>query len=401
MKHPWSGLKEIPRNIWILSAATLIYRSGTMVLPFMALYVVSELNVTTGNAGLVLAAYGVGAFVSAPFTGRMSDRFGSVRLMIISLFASGIFLIGYSFVTDFYIFLLLSFFWAVIAEAFRPASMSFVSTEAPADRRKTAFALYRLAINLGISIGPLIGGVLSTTNFHLLFYVDGITSISASVFLMFSHLSETKKSGVNNNETKENQTEHLIKKANVFKNRRFVFLLLAIIPTGMVFFQIIGALPLFIVDELGFSRATFGVMISINTMLIIFFEVPLNDAMRNWANWKALVFASFLTGFGFGLFSLLHTISGIILSIIIWTFGEMIFFPAANDYVSVISPENQRGEYMGYFQMTFSFAFMIGPWMGTEVLESFGSFTLWTGCFVFGTISALMMLNLKSNKRNF
>ena len=394
MKHPWSGLKEIPRNIWILAAASLINRSGTMVLPFIALYTVAELKVSAGNAGLVLAAYGVGAFVSAPFTGKLSDQFGKVRLMTVSLFATCIFLICYSFVTNFYLFLLMSFFWAIVAEAFRPASMSFVSTEAPADRRKTAFALYRLALNLGMSIGPVVGGLLSGINFHLLFYVDGITSIIAAIFLVFSRLEKSTDDSLKT-DNDEIPKEDFYKNRSVFKNRKFVLLLVSIIPVVIVFFQHIGAMPLFIVDELGFSRATFGIMISINTMLIIFIEVPLNDAMRNWADWKALLLGALLAGLGFGLLSILHTIYGIIISIVFWTFGEMIFFPAANDYVSEISPEKQRGEYMGYFQMTFSFAFMIGPWMGTEILENFGSFALWIGCFLFGLISALMMLKLK------
>ena len=246
-----------------------------------------------------------------------------------------------------------------------------------------------------MSVGPLIGGLLSTINFHLLFYVDGITSIAAAIFLLFSHLNETTVKSSLSKEDDKAPGEDFYKSTSVFKNRKFVFLLLAIIPVVIVFFQFIGAMPLFIVDELGFSRATFGIMISINTLLIIFIEVPLNDAMRNWADWKALMLGALFSGFGFGLLSVFHTIYGIILSIVFWTFGEMIFFPAANDYVSEISPEKRRGEYMGYFQMTFSFAFIIGPWMGTEVLENFGSFTLWVGCLVFGLISALMMLNLK------
>lgn len=393
-KNPYSGLKNIPKNIWLLSAGTLINRAGTMVLPFMALYVVHEFKVSAGEAGLVLAAYGIGAFLSAPFSGRLSDRIGSVHVMIVSLFASGIFLIIYSFVTNFYLFIFLSFIWAVISEAFRPASMSFVSTEAPADKRKTAFALYRLAINLGMSIGPVLGGVLSSVNFHLLFYADGITSIVAAIYFLFSHFDDStvKKK---NNEIEKDEEEKLIKRTGVLSNKRFVFYLLAIIPVIIVFFQHIGAMPLFIVDELGFSRATFGLLASINTVMIIFIEVPLNDAMQNWKDWKALMLGAVLSGIGFGLMAFLHSAAGIILSIVIWTFGEMIFFPAANNYVSEISPEQQRGEYMGYSQMTFSFAFMIGPLMGTAALDYFGSFTVWVGCFVFGLFSALMMFKLK------
>ena len=133
-----------------------------MVLPFMALYAVEELEVSVAKAGLILAFYGIGAFISAPFAGKLSDRLGAVNLMRISLISSGIFLIIYSFVTSFIAFLVLTLIWAVIAEAYRPASMSFISDEVSADRRKTAFALNRLAINLGMSIGPVIGGILST-----------------------------------------------------------------------------------------------------------------------------------------------------------------------------------------------------------------------------------------------
>ena len=392
MKNPYSGLKNIPKNIWILSAATLINRAGTMVLPFIALYARQELDVSLGDAGLVLAFYGIGAFISAPFSGKLSDKIGALKLMTISLITTGLFLFLYSVVTNFIWFLALTFVWAVISEAFRPASMSFISSEITSDRRKTAFALNRLAINLGMSIGPLVGGILSTINFHLLFYVDGLTSVAAGVFLIFSPWEK--------HETVEKETEITKQsiaheKVSVFSDRRLLYFLLALIPVEIVFFQHIGAYPLFIVTGLGFSNAIFGYLIAVNTVLIIFIEVPLNDAMRNWEDWKSIGLGALLSGIGFGLMAFAQTIPPIVLLIVIWTFGEMIFFPSAGEYVAKIAPEKQRGEYMGYFQMSFSFSFMVGPWMGTQALELFGPFYLWTGCLVFGLISAVMMLKLK------
>ena len=168
----------------MLSIATLINRAGTMVLPFIALYANQMLNASKGDSGLVLAAYGIGAFVTAPFAGKLSDKIGTMKTMKISLFCTGSFLFLYSFITNFFLFLALTFVWAILSEAFRPASMSFISSEISPDRRKTAFALNRLAINLGMSIGPVLGGILSTINFHLLFYVDGLTSLAAGTFLI-------------------------------------------------------------------------------------------------------------------------------------------------------------------------------------------------------------------------
>ncbi len=391
LKNPYSGLRNIPKNIWVLSAATLINRAGTMVLPFIALYARQEIKVSTGDAGLVLAFYGIGAFISSPFSGKLSDKLGTLKLMKISLFTSGLFLITYSFVTSFILFLILSFFWAVLSEAFRPASLSFISNEVSPDRRKTAFALNRLAINLGMSIGPVIGGLLSSINFSLLFYVDGITSIAAGIFILFFPWQEHEKV----KKLIDDSSVKSIEKKSVFRNKKFIYFILALIPVEMVFFQHIGAMPLFIVNELGFSNATFGVLIAINTVIIIFIEVPLNDSMRFWEDWKSLALGALLAGVGFGIMAFTKTLSPIVITIVIWTFGEMILFPASGDFVAKISPEKQRGEYMGYFQMSFSFAFMVGPWLGAEVLEQFGSFNLWMGCLVFGLISTVMMWRLK------
>ena len=392
MKNPYSGLKNIPKNIWILATATLINRSGTMVLPFIALYANQVLNASKSDAGLVLAAYGIGAFITAPFAGRLSDKIGALRLMTISLFLTGTFLFLYSFVTSFNLFLGLTFVWAILSEAFRPASMAFISDEITSDRRKTAFALQRLAINLGMSIGPVIGGILSTINFHLLFYINGLTALAAGTFLSLSHF-ERHKATEQEPEATEHQTEH--KRVKVLGDRRLLYFLLALIPVEIVFFQHIGALPLFIVSDLGFSNAVFGFLTAVNTVLIIFIEVPLNDSMRNWDDRKSIGFGALLSGVGFGLMAFTNTIPPIVFLIVIWTFGEMIFFPSAGEYIAKIAPEKQRGEYMGYFQMSFSFAFMVGPWLGTTALDLYGPFNLWIGCLVFGLISTVMMLRLK------
>ena len=363
-----------------------------MVLPFIALYARQELNVSVGNAGLVLAFYGIGAFISAPFSGKLSDKIGALKLMTISLITTGLFLFLYSVITNFILFLALTFVWAIISEAFRPASMSFISSEITSERRKTAFALNRLAINLGMSIGPLAGGILSTINFHLLFYVDGLTSVAAGVFLIFS---PWEKHETVEKETEINKQSIAHEKVSVFSDRRLLYFLLALIPVEIVFFQHIGALPLFIVTELGYSNAVFGFLTAVNTILIIFIEVPLNDSMRNWEDWKSIGLGALLSGVGFGLMAFTQTIPPIVFLIVIWTFGEMIFFPSAGEYVAKIAPPKQRGEYMGYFQMSFSFSFMVGPWLGAFALEHFGSFNLWIGCLIFGLISAVVMLVLK------
>ncbi|MEW6652308.1 MAG: MFS transporter [Bacteroidota bacterium] len=390
--NPYKGLNNIPRSVWVLSLATLINRSGTMVLPFLAIYINREIGVTASAAGLVLMTYGFGAFLTSPFVGKLSDKIGSLTVMRISLIATGIMIFLYSLMTNYYLILIVTFIWAVISEAFRPANLSLISFETSTEQRKTAFALNRLAINLGMSIGPVAGGFLTQVDYSLLFYVNGASSILSGLFLslvkMKGKATEEKDGAVNQNKIEFDSK----KQFTLFSDKRFLFFMAALIPVNLVYFQFLGGLPLYIVNELRYSEATFGLLMSINTIMIVLIEVPLNNAMANWDDRKSLALGSLLAAIGFGMMFISSSLIWIVITIIIWTFGEMIFFPSSASYSSVISPEERRGEYMGYYQMVFSFAFMFGPWLGAVILDKLNSATLWSGAFIFAAVSALMFL---------
>ena len=395
--NPWRGLKNIPRSVWLLALTTLINRSGTMVLPFLIIYMTRKIGVSIGMAGLVLSFYGAGALLTAPFVGRLSDKFGSLKIMKFSLIATGFLLILYSFITNFIAILGVTLIWSVISEAFRPANLSLISDETDTAQRKTAFALNRLAINLGMSIGPVIGGFLVAVNFSLLFYVNGTSSILAGIFLIASNV-KTKKSVIHiNNDSKKLYSKN--KSGSIFKDKTFLLFMLALIPVELVFFQFLGALPLYIIQSLKIPASTFGILMAINTVLIIIVEVPLNNAMSNWDDSKSLALGALLCAIGYGAMIISENLLFIAFTIVIWTFGEMIFFPSSASYTAILSPENRRGEYMGYFQMTFSFSLMIGPWIGSMALDHFGHIILWSCAFILGLLSTILFLKL--NKRSF
>jgi MFS family permease len=388
--NPWKGLKNLPRNVWLISGATLINRAGSMVLPFLALYLTQGIGASAAEAGIVLTIYGVGALITAPFVGKLSDRIGAMNVMKTSLLSSGVVFLIFPFFDKYYSILVLVFILSILSEAFRPASMAFLSDQGEATQRKTIFALYRLAINLGMSIGPLIGGFLTTIDFSLLFYVDGATTIIAGIYLVVVHWDKWK--------TSEDKGAPEIMKSSplpVYKDYRYMYYLLALLPVSLVFFQNFSTMPLFIVEELGHAKSTFGILFTVNTVLIIIVEVPLNSAMSKWHDWKPLVIGSFLTAIGFGAMAFVQDLSLIVITIIIWTFGEMILFPSAAAYVAGIAPQKRRGEYMGYYQMLFSTCFIFAPLIGTNVYQFYGSSVLWIGTFVFGLISALMMIKLR------
>lgn len=386
--NPWKGIKGLPKNIWLISIASLINRSGTMVIIFLTLYVSQSLEESATRAGLVVAVYGLGAFISAPFVGRLSDKIGEIQLMKMSLFGSAAFLFIFSFIHDYYLILLLSFLWSIINEAFRPASLSFISNESSSAQRKTAFALYRLAINLGMSIGPVIGGVLSEISYSLLFYVDAATCFAAAIFLMVVKWDLRKKPG------EEQKVDFVEKKTAFFSalsNKAFLYFLLAALPVSIVYMQSMSTLPLYVVEYLRFSNSTFGLLIAVNTVLIILIELPLNASMTGWKDENSLYLGIILTGIGFGALIFADTITILVMTIVIWTFGEMIFFPGAATMASEIAPENRKGEYMGFYQMVFSLSFMLAPYVGTFIYDKFSPTALWAATFFFSLTSMLFV----------
>jgi MFS family permease len=393
--NPWQGLKKLPHEMWVIFFTTLINRTGTMVLPFLTLYLTSQRKVSPAEAGFVIAVYGFAALITAPVVGRVSDKIGSLKVMKTSLIFSGLALFLFSFITNYYLILCATFIWSIINESFRPANMSFISDATDTSQRRTAFALNRLAINLGMSIGPVAGGFLSLIDFSLLFYANAFSAVSAGIYLTFAKIN-LKIDEDHPNQSVQNEGQKI--KFSVLKDKTFLFFLIGITPATFVFFQHIGAMPLFVVNDLGYSTAAFGLFSAVNTVLIIIAEVPLNEMMSKWRYKNSLFLGALLCSIGFGGMAFVNESFGLITTIIIWTVGEMIFFPVTAAYVSEIAPPKRSGEYMGYFQMTFSFAFMLGPWLGTEIYERLVPFYLWILMFCIGMVSVITMLKVKERK---
>jgi len=390
--NPWKGLKGLPHDMWALFFTSLINRSGTMVIPFLALYLTKKIGVSPAEAGAALLVYGLAAFLAAPLTGKLSDKLGSLKVMKFALFGSGIIFFIYSFITNYYWILAASFILAAVNEAFRPANLSLITEIVTPPQRRMAFALNRLAINAGMSIGPVIGGFLTLIDYHYLFYANAIASIAAGIYF-----SSIKWSSLAKGEKTESIEEISKVRFAILTDKSYLFFLFAVIPANLVFFQHLGALPLYIVNDLGYTTAAFGLFGAINTVLIIFLEVPLNNWMNDTPYRKSLMIGALLAGIGFGGFAIATTVIPLAIAIIVFTFGEMIFFPVTAAYTSEIAPADRRGEYMGYYQMTFSFAFSAGPWLGTVVYQNYGSVILWSGALVFGLITTALMFFVKTN----
>ena len=393
--NPWRGLSGLPREVWVLFVATLVNKAGSMVLPFFVLYLTRDVGFTARQASLLVLLYGSGSLGGALLSGRLSDLVGPIRVMRGSLLGTGAILLAFPFARSLPAIAAMTLFLAFVAEAFRPANLTIIGDLVEPAIRKTAFAVNRLAINLGMSIGPALGGILATISFRWLFVVDGVTSLAAGAILAASAFPPHRRHSAESLCEADSDLAH---RGGANRDSRLLFFLLALLPIDLVFFQHISSMPLFLVSDLKLSAAAYGLLFSVNTVLIVLVEVPVNRATAHWPHRRTLGLGALLVGAGFGALAFAWDIWSVAATVVVWTFGEMLLFPGMADYLTDIAPPNRRGEYMGLAQMSVGLAFAAGPWGGLQVLARWGARTLWLGTLAFGLLSAGMLATVRGNR---
>src|SRR5215471_9289305 len=251
--NPWKGLGALPKESWILFVTALVNRAGTMVLPFLVLYLTESMGLSPGEASLAVAAYGVGAMICGPPSGHLADRVGGLTVMRASLFGSGLMILLMMFVKSFTAILAGCLLWGIVSESLRPANLMLLTSIVTPDQRKAAVALNRLAINLGMSLGPAAGGFLAVISFKWLFVVDAATCFAAFAVLAFSTWGANKSAASPSQATgpmAPSDLENKKKNSMGPEGRALAYFLCALLPSLLVFFQTQAAMPFYLVREM-------------------------------------------------------------------------------------------------------------------------------------------------------
>jgi len=376
-----ADLRALPPAAWLLFAGTFVNRFGSFVLTFLVLYL-RDRGYSAREAGAALAAYGLGSLGAALAGGLLADRLGRRNAIALSMGASAATMLALSQADNLAAIVALVALAGFAAEAYRPASHALLADLTPAGRRLTAFGAYRLAINAGFAAGPAVAGLLAERSFVLLFVGDAITSLvfGAVALVWLPEGTRTPRS----EERRGEATRALL------RDRSFLRVLLATGLAAFVYFQSQGTFPLRVFD-LGFSAATFGLLISLNGLLIMVFELGFTVVTRRFRARPVMALGYVLIGVGFALTGLADTVPLLALTVVIWTLGEIVEGPVSSAYTAEIAPERLRGRYIGARSFVFALALVLAPSVGTAVYASAPG-VLWAGCLVLGVLAAALVL---------
>jgi predicted MFS family arabinose efflux permease len=383
-RDAFSGL---PRDIWLLAAVALVNRSGSMVIPFIALYLTVERGFTTEEAGRFVALYGIGSVIGSYLGGWLSDRIGAVRAQQASLFLGGVGFLALAVVRERLAIGFTIVIAGAVVEAFRPATMTSFAERAPARVKAKAFALLRLAANLGFGVGPAVGGVLALYSYQWLFIADALTCWAAALLLLRIPARGESTGGADTAEAAPRRLP--------WRDGSFIVFLLLVALLASALFQVFSTFPLYLRDELGHRENVIGLLLSLNAFLIVSFEMVLIHMVQNRDRMRLASLGTFLLCGGLALIPLGKPAWFVAFTVVVWTFGEMLALPIINVVAAERAEKGYRGQYMGMYTMAYSIAFIVAPIVGTSVYAHFGPHALWHGIGALGIVLAASMMGLR------
>lgn len=365
-KAAYSGLS---RPTWYLTIVMLINRCGTMVLPFMSIYCTQHLHYNLQQTGLIMACFGVGSIIGALVGGRITDKIGFYYVQIIALLTGGLMFIVVGYLENFIALAIGVFILSICNDSFRPANSTAIAAYCTPENRTRSYSLNRLAMNLGFSIGGALGGFLSSKNYHLLFWVDGLTNIGGACMMLFllPMKSFTKPASKNKNTSKPHH------------DKNYLLFLLLVVLFAFCFLQLFGMLNIYFKTQWHIVEQQIGWLMMTNGLLITVIEMLLTHSLDGKKHHLFFMrIGACLVGLGYLAINVAppHFILAVVCVIII-TMGEIFALPFMNSYWLKRTNEDNRGSYAALYTTAWSVAYIAAPVTASTLATYFGFTVLW------------------------
>ncbi len=369
---------------------TLINRAGTMVIPFLSLYLTQDRGFSLEDVGTIMSCFGLGSLAGTWMGGKLTDVIGYYKVMVWSLFLTGLLFLWLQLLESFYAICGGIFVLMVVADAFRPATYVAMSAYSKHENKTRSVTLIRLAINLGFSAGPAIGGIIiASAGYFGLFWVDGITCLLAALLLLLV---------LNPKKAKELDSVKNESPRSAYGDLSYLVFIGAMILLGLIFVQYFSTVPLFYSEMRSLSEVSIGLLLAMNGFIIFAFEMPLIKFLESstMSRTSLMILGLVLTTFSY-FFLTFGTWTGLlVIGMILMTLGEMITFPFSSAFAMDRSRSGRQGEYMALYNIAFSISHIFAHNGGMVSIANFGFRSTWYIAMVIGVLGMLLLYVLRT-----
>ncbi len=381
-----------PRQFWIMVAGMLLVSiGGSMWWPFITIYLREQLGVPLTQVTLLFTLNSAAGLVATSFVGPAVDRFGRRAAMILGLAMSGLALFLMGFVHSLGLWALALSMTGMFQPMYRVAADAMVADLIPAEDRPNAYSITRMANNLGISVGPAIGGFVTAISYSLAFWAAGAASVLYAliiVFLVRETLGRREATGAGAPGAGRGF-------GPVFRDRRFIafciLMIVATIPSPILWML----MPNYAKANFGVVEQQAGFIMSTNAIMVVLLQVAVTRWSSRRPNLQVLALGALFYALGVGSVALGAGFWAFWLSMVIATFGELLLVPTGTAYAANAAPPEMRGRYMGLYGLTWSVAFGVGPVLGGWLNDNITPTATWIGGLIIGLAAVAGFLALQ------
>lgn len=390
------AFKGLQPNVWVLSITSFVNRSGSMVLFFTSLYLTRSLGIAVQEAGIIMGFYGIGSISGSYAGGWLADRFRNKTLMFLSMLVSALVLLNMLWIKNPAGIASVMFLYAFTADIFRPANSAAIAACSSDANLTRSVSLVRLAVNLGFSVGPALGGIIAASfGYTWLYILDAITSAAAGIYLLL----KLDDRGMQQNRKK---TDEDVRAPSAYKDVFYLVFILLTALYALCFFQFFASIPQYFSRSCQYNEDIIGYLLAFNGLLVVIIELPLVALLEKRGNISRFI----IMGAGFFPLSILALLllpcglPAAILYTFLITFSEILAMPFMMNISLMRAKKGREGQYAALYSIGYGLANIIAPAAGLGIAGYFGFQTLFVVLLFLGLICTLGFARLFANRNS-
>ena len=378
---PWVTFRESPPAVRFVLVGVAVNQLGAFLQAFLVLFLVHR-GFSDAQAGLALGTYGAGTVIGVLFGGRLTDRLEPRTTIIMSMLGAAATTVTISFLAAYPAILVAVLLAGTMTQAYRPAAATLLTGMVPPSRQVMVMAMNRLALNLGMVIGPLAAAALVSVSWSLIFWVDAATSLAyAAVAVFMLPVARCRGEGGRVDGVRDTTTYRV-----VLGDRRFVVFLASMFTNAVVHIQALAVLPVTLRDA-GYPTVLYSAVLVLGTGLVVTCELLVTRATQRWPAHRAAALGSLLLGVGMLGYGVRGGIVLVVVAAVVNEVGQIIGGPTVFAWPAKAAPDGMAGRYLGSALAMFGLGQAVGSLAGLFAYEQLGR-NFWWLCGALGVFSA-------------
>ncbi|TDT96032.1 MFS transporter [Streptomyces sp. 846.5] len=363
---------RLPRPVWLLLAARTVNQLGAFSISFVAVLIVNDYRAGIATAGLVSAAFGVATIPSRLLGGRLADRLGRRRTIVLGLTGCAVAQLGIAAVHSLPATAVLAVLLGLVFELYEPPCQAMIADAVPSAQRVRAYGLLTAALAAGGMGAGLIAAVLGRWDLRWLFVADALSCLVCAAVLG----AVLPADGTPARRAADPRGPDGV---SPWRDRALLAMLASGTAFALVHLQIMMLLPLSL-ERRGLPAADAGLLFTVSAATVIAAQ-PLLRLKRLSAlpAPAALALGYLLLAVGLTGYAVSGGLPIPFAATVVWSLGDLLVMGRAYAVVADLSPPGGAGRYLAVFGISWGIAGVAAPVVGTQILERAPVAVLWAG----------------------